>query len=468
MVDKNTEALREARELIDKYEEYVENIKAAPQVVGSVVKSDDSKQWVLVATSNGLTRVKYPTDFSVKCGVSVNLVPQTGAILSQTETEVPGPVAVVRDATLGSGHVEVSLESGQKTVFSNPDVPVEVGDRVMLDSTSNVIVKKIETPSTYVTPSAGVKWSDIAGLEDVKAAVYDMIELPLKHPEILKAYGQSSPKGLLLSGPPGCGKTMVGKAISTSLDELFGSKAGSFIYVKGPEVLNKFVGEAERTIRDIFKRASEHKKKHGSPAVVFIDEADSLLSKRGTGVSSDVEKTIVPAFLAEMDGVTESSAIVVLATNRPDRLDPAVVRDGRVDFKIVVPRPSRSVVENIVEISSKRVPMCGEAPSVVSTALFDSRRVVYKVRTKCDRTLDVFLSDMISGASVTNVVKKATNTAMKRDLAAGVKTPSGVSKIDLLGAVDDLQAQLKNVDHTYELSDFSEKHGISIREVHLV
>src|SRR5208283_4208865 len=170
----------------------------------------------------------------------------------------------------------------------------------------------------------------------------EAIELPFTHKDIFAHYNKKPPKGLLLYGPPGCGKTLVGKATTNSLANIFGAKAISsgFIYVKGPEILNMYVGESGRRIREIFQRGRKHFDKYKFPAVIFIDEAEAVLSERGTSRSSDVDKTIVPMFLSEMDGLDENHAIVMLATNRPKMLDPAVVREGRVDRHIKVSRPT--------------------------------------------------------------------------------------------------------------------------------
>jgi proteasome-associated ATPase len=244
---------------------------------------------------------------------------------------------------------------------------------------------------------------------------------------------------------------MLGKAAATALAELHGKVGGGYFYVKGPELLNMYVGNTEASIRRLFENARRHKKKAGHPAIVFIDEADSILGKR-SGMGLTLSSTIVPAFLAEMDGLTESAALVLLATNRPDVLDPAVVRDGRIDRRVRVGRPSR---EDALEIAGKhleRVPLdvaAGEdAASVLVDALFDPNLVLYRVKRQSSvgKGSAFTLGHAVSGAMLAGVVQRAVSMACDADRPVGEE--------DLRAAVRESYEQQKDMNHEDELVDF--------------
>lgn len=242
-----------------------------------------------------------------------------------------------------------------------PDL--EAGNEVLLHPKTMQIVEHLGRPPLEASRFApesipDVKWEDIGGLEVAKADMVEAIEVPHRHKELFAYYGKKQIKGILLSGPPGCGKTMLGKAAARALADIYGA-AGSrtgFLYVKGPEILNQYVGQTEQTIRDMFFDAKRHKEEHGYPAIIFLDEADAILAARGTR-NIGIGNTIVPQFLTEMDGMDESGAIVIIATNRPDVLDPAIVRDGRIDRKVAVVRPNEQNACAILEMNFAKVPL---------------------------------------------------------------------------------------------------------------
>lgn len=253
-----------------------------------------------------------------------------------------------------------------------------------------------------------------------------------------------------------CGKTLLGKATATALARIHGDKAtGGFIYVKGPEILNRFVGNSEETIRQMFERSREHYKNAGFPAVIFIDEAESILCKRGNDITTHIERTIVPMFLAEMDGLEDSGAVVLLATNRPDILDPAVVRDGRIDRKVKVTRPTREAAADIFRLVLRDKPIASEMDVLVRTGvseLFAPGRVLYAIERRGRKFSNFTLGEVVNGAMVAGIVDRATSIALLRDITD--KTSKGIARADIVKAVDNAFAQSRDLGYQEEIAEF--------------
>jgi proteasome-associated ATPase len=262
-------------------------------------------------------------------------------------------------------------------------------------------------------------------------------------------YGKKQIKGILLSGPPGCGKTMLGKAAANSLANIYGkenSRTG-FLYVKGPEILNQYVGQTEQTIRDMFDDARRHKEENGYPAIIFLDEADAILAARGTR-NVGIGNTIVPMFLTEMDGLEESGAIVIIATNRPDVLDPAVVRDGRIDRKVSVIRPNKENAAAILQMNLKKIPI--EENSSAEKLAYDTAEIIYDADLYVNDKLR--LRDVVNGAMLANCVSLAISAAVRRDMENKVKKKgSGIRFDDLKQAVERVRHQSAGVRHDLEV-----------------
>ena len=288
-----------------------------------------------------------------------------------------------------------------------------------------------------------VTFADIGGLDSQIERIRDAVQLPFLHRSLYERYNLKAPKGVLLYGPPGNGKTMIAKAVAHALSDGFGRGSGVFLSVKGPELLNKFVGESERLVRQIFTRARE-RAADGRPVIVFIDEMDSLLRTRGTGVSSDVETTIVPQFLSELDGVESLDNVMVIgASNRVDMIDPAVLRPGRLDVKIRVGRPGADQAASIIRhYLTDDLPL---QPGLDADGL--SRVLVRDIYTRSSRRhlcdacndqgqwSDIFLSDVASGAMLKNIVDRAKTKAVKASILGGDDVALNV---ELLGeAVED-------------------------------
>jgi proteasome-associated ATPase len=259
--------------------------------------------------------------------------------------EVQGEVVRLKDR-IAKDRAIVSLHGDEERVAEIAEplhgIKLSVGDVLLFDHRSGLLLEKLpktEVEEVVLEEVPDVSYSDIGGLKKQIETIMDAIELPFVYPDLFKEYRLRPPKGVLLYGPPGCGKTLIAKAVANSIAKRLESKKGEdvrsyFLHVKGPELLNKYVGESERQIREVFSKAKE-KAEEGMPVVVFFDEMDALFRTRGTGISSDVESTIVPQFLSEIDGVESLRNVIVIgASNRQDLIDPAILRPGRLDIKI--------------------------------------------------------------------------------------------------------------------------------------
>lgn len=456
------DALAQARAALQEQNEVLERLAKAPLIHGTVIRVGP-KRLTIVKGGGDLLDVE-KCKFDLKPGDGVLIEPEGGQILEKTESLPCGePVTVLR--IVDQDRIEVSVNGGNKIVFVGTQ-KLKENDEILLDRSGYVAVHtvKVERPRFAVTHATDVTWDSIGGQAEAKAAMREVVELPLKSPAIFKAYNKRPAKGVLLSGPPGCGKTMLGKAAATAIAQLTKSGNSGFLYIKGPEVLDPYVGVAEATVRKIFLRAKEHKAIHGSPAVVFIDEADAILGKRGT-IHSFMEKTIVPAFLTEMDGMEDSGALIILATNRPDTLDPAVIRDGRIDRKIMVSRPSLEDTAHIFKLYLDQVPLHKdedvERLSVrTALALFDKSRALYHVTLKTRDEIVIPLSALASGALAAGIVDKAVSLALNRDLEAGAKKATGVTYRDMIGGVVMTHRENMHVDHSDAIHELTGGHEI--------
>lgn len=410
--------------------------------------------------------VVLPTDKPVQVGDTVKLSMQSLQIVDVVSTLLAGEVVGVQKV-LDAASSEVDFQGGTRAVYNGRfSGQLKDGDRVVLDPSGLVIIRNLgqedkkDTLFAF-TEKTGVTWDMIGGLDEAKRQMVEAIELPYRYGEYYRFYGKSPLKGLLLYGPPGCGKTMLGKAAATALASLHEGKGADtcFMYVKAPEILNKFVGASEATIRRMFAAARAHRDAHGYPAVIFLDEADAILGRRGSGISSDIERTIVPMFLAEMDGFEDTGAIVILATNRADTLDPAVVRDGRIDRKILVARPTPESATAIFGLHLGRVPLRNgythrDLAARATAELFSPAHALYEVQLKDGSTTCFTFGHLASGALIAGIVDQATSVALARDIADGA--PQGLTPADIDDAVARAFAQARDLNHDDDLRAFAE------------
>lgn len=476
MIDRLENALGEAQAVIQQQQQQIEILTTPPLEMIPVVHVDDE---TIVVLKNGLVELVNPKihnpDINIEPGDYVK-VGKTGQIVEVSQKGFgTGDVAHVTRITGNRCEVE-GAGSGIKSVMLPSKVgKVEKGDRVILDPSNTIVLTNLgkEEEKYRFESSTHVTWADIGGLTAAKAEMREVVELPFLFTDIYKHFGKRPTKGVLLFGPPGCGKTLIAKATASAVAKVHdkGSVSSGFLYVKGPEILSKWVGQSEANVRMIFEQARVHKKKHGYPAVVFIDEAEAILRKRGTGISSDITDTIVPMFLSEWDGLDESSAVLLLATNRPDILDPAVVRDGRCDKKIRIGRPSMKDAADIFSIHLKNVPTekgvsLDRLAEVGCNELFASSRVLYSIAVKGEAQPVTFtLSNICNGGMIAGIVDHATSYALRRAVSTR-STKGGVTEKDMEAAVHSIYTQNLELSHEDDLLDFTYSFKDKVSGVH--
>jgi proteasome-associated ATPase len=324
-----------------------------------------------------------------------------------------------------------------------------------------------------------VSYADVGGLDDQIEEIRDAVELPYLYAELFFEHQLQPPKGILLYGPPGCGKTLIAKAVANSLAKRVAEKTGDassrsyFLNIKGPELLNKYVGETERQIRLIFQRARE-KSEEGVPVIVFFDEMDSLFRTRGTGISSDIESTIVPQLLAEIDGVESLKNVIVIgASNREDLIDPAILRPGRLDVKIKIERPDEESAQQIfsqyltaslpiAESETAHHETAAEAVSAMIAAAVeqmyreeDDNQFLEVTYQNGDKEI-LYFKDFASGAMIENIVRRAKKLSIKRQIEGGAR---GIGTDDLLASIRQEFREHEDLPNTTNPDDWAKISG---------
>ncbi|GGH57440.1 proteasome ATPase [Rothia aerolata] len=381
---------------------------------------------------------------TLKPGMTVLLNDQTQAVIS-LGFESYGEIVTVREV-LDDAHVVVDLANQAKSVVRVSGAlageNLSIGDTVTFDSKTGMICGRVphtDAQELVLEEVPDISYANIGGLSSQIDQIRDAVELPFLHPEIFREYNLTPPKGILLYGPPGNGKTLIAKAVANSLAARVealhpgSKKTGYFLNIKGPELLDKYVGETERQIRDIFTAARE-KAEDGNPVVVFFDEMESLFRTRGTGRSSDIETTIVPQLLSEIDGVESLDNVIVIgATNREDMIDPAVLRPGRLDIKIRINRPDLAGAREIfalylndsLPVAQSEIDRAGSAQAALEAMIevglanlfADTVANLYlRVNLADGSSINLSRGDFLSGAVIRNIVDNAKKFAIKAQL----------------------------------------------------
>jgi proteasome-associated ATPase len=463
--EKLTYTLREAREHIAALREEVDKLTQPPSAYGTLLSVNDDGT-VDVFSAGRKMRVSLHPDLEaheLRRGQEVVLNESLNVVMARGP-EIAGEVVVVKEVLEGGLRALILGRADEERVAELGDPLVgerlRAGDTVLMDARSGLLLEKLARPEVeelVLEEVPDISYDDVGGLDEQIEAIQDAVELPFVYRQLFQEYRLPAPKGILLYGPPGCGKTLIAKAVANSLAKKVAEVSGDtnaksyFLNIKGPELLNKYVGETERQIRLVFQRARE-KAEEGMPVIVFFDEMDSLFRTRGTGISSDMESTIVPQLLAEIDGVeTLRNVIVIGASNREDLIDPAILRPGRLDVKIKIERPDEAAAAQIfarylvtdVPIDSGEVRSLGggDAAKAVQAMIEQTVAEMYKTDDP-NRFIEVtyqngdkevlYFKDFASGAMIENIVRRAKKLAIKREIPGGSR---GIKGEDLKRAI---------------------------------
>jgi proteasome-associated ATPase len=455
-------ALSQAKEQIAALRAEVDKLAAPPSSYGTVLRVHDDQTvdvWtggrkLLVNLTPTVKTEHLQRGQEVVLNEALNIV---GLGLGETQ----GEIVRLKDR-LDDTRVMVTLRADEERVVEvSTDLDggtLQAGDLLRLDAKAGMILERLpkaEVEDLVLEEVPNITYTDVGGLAAQIDQIRDAIELPVLYAEHFAAHKLTPPKGVLLYGPPGCGKTLIAKAVANALAQQLSRQTGVpskayFLNVKGPELLNKYVGETERKLREIFARARE-KASAGAPVVVFFDEMDSLFRTRGSGISSDVESTIVPQFLAELDGVEGLRHVIVIgASNRQDLIDPAVLRPGRFDVKIRIDRPNHDAAREIfskylttdLPYAAADLAARGDDPAATAGALIDEALTEMFAVDDAHRFLEVtyasgeketlYFKDFVSGAMIESVCTRAKKSAVKRMISTGVR---GITAADLSDAV---------------------------------
>jgi len=493
--------LREARETIDKYDEaYTKLTQPANRIAVYLSTNEDGAANIALGDNDFYTNIDpnvEQTELRAGTRVKINdayaivgvLGPaQNGPVVKITEVLSDGRLRVGGDAQgtnsrivlRGADLVDVTLKEGQ-------DVRMEPNFRVALESFTGKDGKDF-----FLEQVPPLAWSKVGGQEEAIGVIRDAIELPLLYPELYERFGKRPLKGILLFGPPGCGKTLIGKATAYNLTEEYRLRTKKdvkeyFMYINGPKILNMWLGESERQVREIFSTARE-KAKEGYLVFIFIDEAESILRTRSSGRFTNISNTVVPQFCAEMDGlVSLENVVVMLTSNRPDYIDPAILRPERIDRKVKIVRPDRKATSDIlgiylhetVPLDYRLVDEKGGERHAREDLIERTTDLIWQ-RTSETEFIEVYLrnggvdtlhwKDLVSGALLTSVVERAKDYAIKRSIDVK-STKEGISWEDMDRAVhaeykeNEIFPKTDNLEDWLKLLDYEPENVVSLKPI---
>ena len=486
--EKLTYTLREARDHIAALREEVDKLTQPPAAYATLLgTNDDGTVDVQAAGRKMRVQVSPALDpESLGPGAEVVLNEAYNVVMVR-EPETAGETVTLVEVLEDGRRALVVGRADEQRVAELADrlvgTRLRSGDVLLVDPRSGLLLEQVPRPEVeelVLEEVPDISYEDIGGLDEQIEQITDAVELPFLHHDLFREYALPAPKGILLYGPPGCGKTLIAKAVANSLarkvSETTGAEARSFfLNIKGPELLNKYVGETERHIRLVFQRARE-KAAEGLPVIVFFDEMESLFRTRGTGISSDMEATIVPQLLAEIDGVeTLRNVIVIGASNREDLIDPAILRPGRLDVKIKIHRPDEAAAAQVfARYLTTDLPLDPDEVDSLGGGDLDKA-----VRVMIERTVDemyrddeanqflevtyqngdkevMYFKDFSSGAMIENIVRRAKKLAIKRELGGG---PRGIRVQDLLDSIHREYKEHEDLPNTTNPDDWAKISG---------
>jgi proteasome-associated ATPase len=487
--EKLTYTLREAREHIAALRDEVDKLTQPPSAYGTLLGSNDDGT-VDVYSGGRKMRVSVHPDLDDEAlvrGAEVVLNESLNVVLSRGP-DLTGEVVTFKELLDDGRRAMIVGRADEERVVELAehmrDEKVRAGDTVLLDTRGAMLLEKLPRPEVeelVLEEVPDITYADVGGLDGQIELIIDAVELPFVHQELFIEHKLPAPKGILLYGPPGCGKTLIAKAVANSLAskvaDVSGDKAARsyFLNIKGPELLNKYVGETERQIRLVFQRARE-KSEEGWPVIVFFDEMDSLFRTRGTGISSDMESTIVPQLLAEIDGVESLKNVIVIgASNREDLIDPAILRPGRLDVKIKIERPNEPAAAQIfARYLTSDLPL--DEDEVTSLGGGDREKAI---QAMIERTVDemyqtdeqnqflevtyqngdkeiLYFKDFSSGAMIENIVRRAKKLAIKRFIKEQRK---GIRVDDLMESIHQEYKENEDLPNTTNPDDWAKISG---------
>jgi len=484
--DKLAATLQEAKAQIEALRAEIDKLTAPPSTYAIFSSLNDDKTANVYVTGRKMKVNLHPSikTKELRKGQEV-VLNEAFNVIESRGFDGQGEVVRLKDLLEGKRALVTLHFDEEKVAELGEPLLVErlsVGDHLLYDPRSGYVIEKLpksEAEELVLEEVPDVSYDHIGGLSREIEQVRDAVELPFLHPQLFAEHQLSPPKGVLLYGPPGCGKTLIAKAVANSIAKKLGHLTGKevrsfFLHVKGPELLNKYVGESERQVREVFKKAKE-RAADGNPVIVFFDEMDALFRTRGSGISSDIESTIVPQFLSEIDGVERLRNVIVIgASNRQDLIDPAVLRAGRLDVKIRISRPdavaaheifSKYVIQDLPFAAEEVERHGGDRRALVDRLIVMTVEAMYAMSEE-NKFLEVtyvsgekeilYFKDFASGALIEGIVSRAKKYAIKRVIATNEK---GIKADDLLRAIRDEFKEHEDLPNTTNPDDWAKIAG---------